>query len=157
MLPFLAPFIARTVAKPIVRSAIGLPWLKILPVVAVLAFIGAREVHHWREHRQERAITARWTADAVSEKTARLQAEVIALEYMNNRDALASDLRRQNDAIGHFAEKAKAEQVEAVLTAVRRLQLGRTEADLLRQPASAVPPGHAAMNDWLDKRLGGQP
>jgi hypothetical protein len=151
------PFLASLLAKPIVKGAIGLPWLKILPVVAVMSFIGAREVHHWREHRQERAATAAAVAWADAEHAVRLQAEKDALEYKNNRDALAAELRRQNDAIGQFAEKAKADQAEAVLTAVRRLELGRASANLLRQPTTIVPPGHAAMNHWIEERFGGQP
>jgi hypothetical protein len=157
MLPFLAPFLARAVATPLVARAAGLPWLRILPVVAVLGFIGYREMHHLLEHRRARAAIAAATARGAADQVARLKAEAVALGYQNNRDALAADLRQQNEAIGQFAEKAKVEQAEAVLAAVRRLELGRAAADLLRQPETIVPPGHEPMNAWLVERVGGHP
>jgi hypothetical protein len=153
MLAFLAPLIGRLVAKPLVAKAIGLPWLQI-GAVAVALLIGYLKLQHAREVRQLKGEIAAVTQQLQAERTARLKAENVALEYRNNRDNLAADLRRQSDAVGRLSIELKAAEQASTVTALRALERGRAEAEALRQPTSTVAPGHEAMNEWLKARVG---
>lgn len=74
----------------------------------------------------------------------------------NDNTGLRGTIRQQSADVQRYADQIKTAQADATVIALRRLELGRTEAGLLRQPTTNVPPGHEPMNAWLVERLGGQ-
>lgn len=158
MVPVIAPLIARLIAKPLVTKAIGLPWLTYLKIggaVSVLAFIGWREVQHRREVGRLHVAIAVAEQQAAAEKIARLEQETLVAEVTINRDQLAGEVRKQNEAVGRLVLARKAEEQAAALAAVRVLSQAREDAAALRAPTSLVPPGEHAMNAWLQEHFGG--
>lgn len=121
-------------------------------VLGVIVF-GVREFQHHREVNAFKIEITRQIGLYQQERAQRLEASLALSDVSRNRDALASELRRQNDAIGALATKAKAEQATAVLAAVRELQRGQAASEALRQPTTAVPPGAEALNAWLAQRF----
>lgn len=137
-------FLAKFLALP--RSA----HLAILAVVLV----GGLQIKHVLQVRSLNGQITAIAAQRDQELRAKLEYKAALSDVTANRDALTSDLRRQNDAIGRLKADMEAQAQAASLSAVRALQQGREDAAALRQPKSTVPPGHVAMNDWLAERVG---
>jgi hypothetical protein len=130
--------LARPSALLGIAAAIGFVWLKVDHV---------REVR-WLE--KELVVIAQ-QRDA--ETGAKLEYKSALAEVTFNRDQLALEVRRQNEAIAALVTEAKARESAATVAAVRALRAGEKSADDLRAPTSTVPHGDAAMNSWLQERF----
>lgn len=133
-------------------------FLRALPLSAYLAigvvgFIGIREWQHSRAVDRLEQDVAAMTSQRDAELRGKLEYQAALSDVTANRDALAQDIRRQNDAIAKLQTDLQATERAASLAAVRALQKGRESAEALRHPTSTVLPGHAALNDWLAERV----
>lgn len=142
MIALLLSLGAKLIARPAVLAG----------VIGALVF-GVREFQHWREtNRLEGHLTA-VGLQRDAEERAKLEFKAALSDVTANRDQLAAEVRRQNEAIGLLQLKAKEHETAASLAAVRAFNQGRAAADALKEPTTTVEPGHAAMNGWFDERL----
>jgi hypothetical protein len=142
---FLLSIGAKLLARPAVLAA----------VIGALVF-GIREFQHWREVGGLEKQIAELTSQRNDQERQKLEFKAALSDVTANRDALAADLRRQNDAVGLLQLKAKEQETVASLAAVRAFNQGRAAAEALRQPTTVIAPGHEPMNTWLAERFGGQ-
>lgn len=126
-------------------------------IVAILAVAGFGWIQfdHWRQVRGLESQIAAITQERDAETRAKLETQAALSDVTANRNQLAGEVRRQNEAIGLLSTKAKALESQATVSALRAIEAGKTKADALRAPTSTVPPGNAAMNTWLQERFGG--
>lgn len=128
-------------------------WLKLTgAAVIVLSVI---QVRHALEVRGLNRQIAALTSDLATEHQARADVTAALAEVQVNRDQLALEVRRQNDAIAAHVTRAERAEAVAALRATRLLEQGRQLAEALRRDTGPVrvPPGHAAINAWLAERL----
>ena len=127
-------------------------WIKAAAVGVVI--IGALQVAHWIKVRGLEKQMERLEVNLPLEKAATADLRIAVSDVSANRDKLESRLREQNSAIDNLQVRAKASESRAALLATRLLQVGTKQAEELRLPTTTVPPGHEAMNNWLQNRLG---
>lgn len=131
---------------------LGLPATFKVALVS-LALVGALQVRHWIQVRGLEREIATVTQALDREKAATADLRVAVSDVQANRDRLSAAIREQNDSIALMQAAAKAAASAADARVARALRQGVEEAAGLRRPETRVPPGHAAMNEWLVERF----
>jgi len=127
-------------------------WIKV--AVAGVAVIGVLQVTHWIKVRGLDSQIERLEVELALEKGAVADLRIAVSDVSANRDKLTATIREQNAAVEQMRVEARQAETAANLRVARAIRAGEEEARKLRLPTSTVPPGHAAMNDWLRSRVG---
>lgn len=135
--------IAWLLAKPLVLLGLG----------AVLV-LGVRETQHFFTIRSLRGDITRLEMVLDQERTAAAAFKVALATVESNRATLESIIREMNARLDTLQARARQVEAAANLRVARALRAGEAQAAALRAETTRVPPGHAAMNQWLTERIG---
>lgn len=121
--------------------------------IAAAAGFGLLQWKHAREVSGLRKDIAAAEQQRDEQLRQKLEFKAALADVTANRDALASEIRRQNEAIAQLQLAKTAAERSAALAAVRALEAGKTVANDLRAPTTTVKPGNVPMNEWLAARF----
>lgn len=131
---------------------LGMPtWVK--TAIAGVVLLGLLQARHWWEVRGLEKQIATLTASLEAEQVANAQLRVSLADVQANRDAWVARTREQSRAIELLQATAQAAEAKAALASARALAAGLKTSAALRAPTTQVPPGHAAMNGWLQAQF----
>ncbi len=136
------PFVGWLLARPMVIGGI-----------AILGFIGVRETQHFFDMRGIRKDLATLQAEFDQERLANASLRQGLTESQANNAQLVSTIKQMNSNLELAAAKTRQIEAAANLRVARAVKAGQDAARELRAPDTHIPPGHLAMNSWLQERM----
>lgn len=137
------PFFAWLIARPSVLIGVG-----------VLALFGVRETQHYFDVRGLRKDIAALQMQFDQERLANASLRQGLTESQANNQQLVSTIKQMNSNLELAAAKTRQIEAAANLRVARAVKAGQDAARELRAPDTHVPPGHMAMNQYLQARFG---
>jgi chromosome segregation ATPase len=133
-------------------------WLMARPALLVgvlaLGLIGVRETMDFFEDRGFRARIEELTRDLAGSQSELLKVGLALETEKHNVDTLKSDVAAAKAKADAAQARARQQESSANLRVARALRTGAEQTAALLAETTRVPPGHEAMNTWLQERIG---